>query len=103
MSFSEDVKKPMRLYGKPDCPNCGGDGTYDSGGEQPWGDPITVMCSCIGSQTPAKSVTLELTPEEASTLGAALTFALDVVGEAQPQDSTLQGVLDKLRALGVQE
>src|ERR1700722_6474829 len=32
-----------------ECPDCGGDGSVDSGGFQPWGSPIDVGCpTCKG-------------------------------------------------------
>ncbi len=45
-----------------------------------------------------QSVLIAFTPEEAASVAAALTFALDVVGEEQPSDSTLKSVLAKLAA-----
>lgn len=29
---------------KPKCPDCHGDGVRDSGGAQPWGEPIFIPC-----------------------------------------------------------
>lgn len=29
-----------------ECPKCDGTGMMDSGGVQPWGDPIQVVCDC---------------------------------------------------------
>lgn len=28
------------------CPKCGGTGMADSGGVQPWGEPIEIECDC---------------------------------------------------------
>lgn len=28
------------------CPKCGGTGMADSGGVQPWGEPIEIPCDC---------------------------------------------------------
>lgn len=28
------------------CPKCGGTGMADSGGVQPWGEPIEIKCDC---------------------------------------------------------
>lgn len=48
-------------------------------------------------------ITLTLTPEEALSTAAALTFALEVVGEKVPTPSTIRAVMEKLRAAGVKE
>jgi len=38
---------PMRpREPKSDCPDCNGTGQRDSGGTQPWGEPISVPCEC---------------------------------------------------------
>lgn len=30
----------------PNCPSCKGTGLRDSGGTQPWGEPIMIPCDC---------------------------------------------------------
>lgn len=42
------------------CPHCRGSGLRDSGGMQPWGDPILVQCDCPASRFAAG--TLPKTP-----------------------------------------
>lgn len=32
--------------GRSQCVKCGGEGVMDSGGTQPWGEPISVECDC---------------------------------------------------------
>ncbi|ADX32140.1 hypothetical protein PAK_P30127 [Pseudomonas phage PAK_P3] len=32
------------------CPKCGGSGHADSGGVQPWGEPISIPCDCLTEQ-----------------------------------------------------
>lgn len=34
------------------CPKCGGTGLADSGGVQPWGEPISVPCDCTITAAP---------------------------------------------------
>ena len=38
------------------CPKCGDTGLADSGGVQPWGEPITVPCDCIITAAPEQEV-----------------------------------------------
>ncbi|WP_313471267.1 hypothetical protein [Atlantibacter hermannii] len=35
-----------RAAAEPVCPKCGGTGMADSGGFQPWGEPILIECDC---------------------------------------------------------
>lgn len=35
-----------RAAAEPVCPKCGGTGMADSGGVQPWGEPIFIECDC---------------------------------------------------------
>lgn len=40
------------LEGRP-CPKCNDTGMADSGGTQPWGEPISVPCDCAAPPAPA--------------------------------------------------
>ena len=42
-----------RAAAEPVCPKCGGTGMADSGGFQPWGEPILIECDChVAPQLP---------------------------------------------------
>lgn len=41
--FAHEVWKASRAAL---CPKCGGTGMADSGGVQPWGEPIEIPCDC---------------------------------------------------------
>lgn len=58
------LKPGVKLYRNPatvpevpdECPKCNGTGMMDSGGVQPWGEPIQVVCDCryeVPTTTPA--------------------------------------------------
>ncbi|WP_242633959.1 hypothetical protein [Atlantibacter hermannii] len=49
----DNYTSAVPLYTRPqpapvvqDCPKCGGTGMADSGGVQPWGEPIEIPCDC---------------------------------------------------------
>lgn len=57
-------KHVRELYERPqpapviqDCPKCGGTGMADSGGAQPWGEPIEIPCDCRAAILQAEPVT----------------------------------------------
>lgn len=35
-----------------ECPECGGSGSRDSGGTNPWGEPVDIACGCDGGRIP---------------------------------------------------
>lgn len=41
-----DELQQYRAAAEPVCPKCGGTGMADSGGFQPWGEPILIECDC---------------------------------------------------------
>ncbi|EIA2081134.1 DUF551 domain-containing protein [Escherichia coli] len=47
------------------CPKCNDTGMADSGGVQPWGEPISVPCDCTAPPAPV-SVPDAMTPKQAS-------------------------------------
>ncbi|WP_312388000.1 hypothetical protein [Atlantibacter hermannii] len=45
----ESIARELQQYraaAEPVCPKCGGTGMADSGGFQPWGEPILIECDC---------------------------------------------------------
>ncbi|MEH5097491.1 hypothetical protein PO486_06285 [Atlantibacter hermannii] len=40
------ILQQYRAAAEPVCPKCGGTGMADSGGFQPWGEPILIECDC---------------------------------------------------------
>ncbi|GAB50277.1 hypothetical protein [Atlantibacter hermannii] len=45
----ESIARELQQYraaAEPVCPKCGGTGMADSGGVQPWGEPIFIECDC---------------------------------------------------------
>ena len=45
----ESIARELQQYraaAEPVCPKCGGTGMADSGGFQPWGEPIFIECDC---------------------------------------------------------
>lgn len=46
MARIDTVLQQYRAAAEPVCPKCGGTGMADSGGFQPWGEPIFIECDC---------------------------------------------------------
>lgn len=44
--WAADALRPAPEEGRTACPDCDGAGMRDSGGVQPWGEPIHVPCDC---------------------------------------------------------
>jgi len=55
-SEAESIISELQQYraaAEPVCPKCGGTGMADSGGFQPWGEPILIECDChVAPQLP---------------------------------------------------
>lgn len=74
------------------CERCNGSGFEDSGGVQPWGEPILVECEC---RLMERNMDESITDEELSNLGF-------YSGEAtRHPDPNYQLEFDKLASLGV--
>ncbi len=57
----DNYTSAVPLYTRPqpapvvqDCPKCGGTGMADSGGVQPWGEPIEIPCDCRAAMLQGK-------------------------------------------------
>ncbi|EOI5740718.1 hypothetical protein ACMS02_001409 [Cronobacter turicensis] len=45
------------------CPKCGNTGSADSGGVQPWGEPILIECDCTAPPAPGADDSLPYDPQ----------------------------------------
>lgn len=67
-----EIRMLLNALEEKTCQKCNDTGMADSGGTQPWGEPIEIECDCSqrGSNTepqlPQQAVTDEMTPKQAS-------------------------------------
>lgn len=82
-----------------DCPECKGSGMRDSGGVQPWGEPIDVPCDCENAprEVTVQEAALYVCPDDDS--------ALNYLESAYGNDlrCAVSCMLDALRALANEE